>query len=66
MKHYRQCLLKKKNTYMVSWIPSEYAKTGRYIKLGTDDGWQVVAAWTTKEAAYIEKWHTHNHGGCCI
>jgi hypothetical protein len=43
---YRQCLLKKKNSYLTSWLPEKFAKCGKYIKLIDDDGWKVMAVWS--------------------
>lgn len=46
MEHYRQCKLKRGNTYQTSWIPEKFAKQNKYVKLKTNgewiDGWQVV------------------------
>lgn len=46
---YSQCLLKKGNTQMTSWIPEKFASKNRIIKLKNDDntwdnGWQVMEA----------------------
>jgi len=43
---YRQCLLKKNNTYRVGWIPTERAILNKYLKIKLDniwvDGWKVI------------------------
>lgn len=46
MNFYRQCKLKKGTTHTTSWIPEEFAKTGKNIRLRQpnkewDRGWQV-------------------------
>jgi len=56
--NYTQCKLKKKTqdgeTHQMSWIPSEFAKVGKVLKLrdeGTDNwdnGWVVEAAYSTR------------------
>ena len=44
-----QCRLKKGNTETVSWIPTKFAKKGKYLKLKNnrtnewEDGWQVIS-----------------------
>lgn len=39
---YKQCTLQKGNTIQTSWIPEEFAKSGKYIRLKDDDGWKVI------------------------
>lgn len=52
--NYTQCKLRKDNTYQTSWIPSEFAKTGKIIKLRDEDtdtwtdGWLVEATYATR------------------
>lgn len=49
---YQQCLLYKGNTAMVSWIPTEFAKKGKVVKLKVngewDDGWFVMSQFGNK------------------
>lgn len=45
--HYTQCLLKRNGSYKVAWIPSTFAKIGKYIKINELDGWQVIQMWST-------------------
>ena len=45
---YTQCTLKRKNATTVSWIPSKFAKNGKFLKLMNDsgewvDGWEVIS-----------------------
>lgn len=43
---YKQCWLKKNNTIQVAWIPSKFAKVGKYVELKEkdvwDNGWAVT------------------------
>ena len=65
---YTQCKLKKDNSYQMSWIPSQFAKVGKVLKLrdeGTgewDNGWVVEAAYSTrtwKEVNAASQLHKH-------
>jgi hypothetical protein len=38
---YRQCCLERKGTRTTSWIPEEFAKVGKVLKLKEEDGWVV-------------------------
>lgn len=40
--HFVQCEIKKGKTYQVAWLPSEFAKKGKFIKLHDDNGWKVL------------------------
>lgn len=55
MIYYRQCLLERGQTNQVSWIPEQFAKKNKYIKLKNnkesgclveegkwEDGWKVI------------------------
>jgi hypothetical protein len=45
---YRQCLLEKSGTFQRVWIPLEFAKEGKVLKIRTgetwEDGWKVFEA----------------------
>ena len=41
--YYRQCELKRGETRMTSWIPEEFAKVGKVLKLKDVDGWVVFS-----------------------
>ena len=55
---YKQCLLKRKNTYRVGWIPVDKAVKGKLLKLKLDDkwsnGWEVVQLGITQAAFFVE------------
>ena len=53
---YQQCILRKGNTRLITWLPKKFAKEGKYLKLRQDltkgcvesytqweDGWLVLA-----------------------
>ncbi len=45
--YYRQCKMQKKNMFQTSYIPEEFAKLGKFLKLRDsegewDDGWKVI------------------------
>ena len=46
---YVQCVLNKENTYHVAWIPAQYAKLNKPLKLRINkkwnDGWIVTEIW---------------------
>jgi len=50
----KQCKLRRNSTETTSWIPAEFAKKYKYLKLkGRDgtwtNGWQVIEVGATKE-----------------
>ena len=51
---HRQCRLRKGATEQVTFIPEEFAKVGRFVKLRSatewDDGWKVVAVYSRVES----------------
>lgn len=63
--NYTQCRLKKKteagSMHQMSWIPTEFAKVGKVIKLRDedtdvwDDGWVVEAAYSTRSWEEVNK-----------
>lgn len=44
---YRQCIMTKSSGQSIlqvtSWIPEQFAKIGKYLKLKDDDGWKVIS-----------------------
>lgn len=52
--YYRQCGLKKHNTYTTSWIPEKFAVEGKFVKFGKngdfDDGWEVISVGQTRRS----------------
>lgn len=41
MAHFAQCELQRHNTVVVSWVPSTFARVGKFVKLLEEDGWEV-------------------------
>ena len=46
--NYKQCELHRGTEKLVSWIPDRFAVEGKYLRLGDDDGWKVVAVFDTE------------------
>jgi hypothetical protein len=42
MNFYRQCVLKKESTVDIAWIPEQFARIDKILRIGTEDGWVVV------------------------
>jgi hypothetical protein len=42
---YRQCSLRRGTTRQVAWVPAEFARAGRYLRIRDEDGWLVEAVW---------------------
>lgn len=61
-----QCLLQRGNEKQISWIPSEYAKLGHFIKLKSrgedewDDGWEVKETFNTLFSEQLDR-YSQNH-----
>jgi len=55
---YTQCLLKKDNSYQISWIPTKYAKCDKVLELKTggkwENGWTVEKTMTTQSSDIVE------------
>ena len=39
---YRQCELRRKDTMDVAWIPEEFARIGKWLRIRGENAWQVV------------------------
>ena len=39
---YRQCNLRKNNVETTSWLPEQYARCGKWVKLKEEDGWLIT------------------------
>lgn len=44
---YFQCLLRKENKEQTAWIPEKYAKTGKVLRIGDDNGWTVLQIYSS-------------------
>ena len=51
--YYRQCKLRRGNSFTTTWIPEKYAKKGKYLKLKNDDVW--VDGWLVTEVGENRK-----------
>jgi len=57
---FTQCRMKRGNTQTTAWIPSEFAKAGKWLRIGKRDGWQVVSCGGTLPAEYVLE-HERNY-----
>lgn len=46
MQYYKQCTMTKNETSQVAWIPEEFAKVGKFLRLEDDNGWEVTSVGT--------------------
>jgi hypothetical protein len=46
MDYYKQCTMKKGLGVQTAWIPEEFAKVGKYLRIEDDNGWEVISAGT--------------------
>ncbi len=53
---YQQCKLRRSGVLMISWIPEQYAKKDKILKIKSGDGWQN--GW--KVAEVFEKKNTES------
>ena len=47
----KQCLLRKGNRYQTAWLPVEFCKVGKYLRLDVDNGWRVEAVYSLFQAS---------------
>lgn len=54
---YSQVELKRRQQTDIVWIPTEFARTGRYIKIKVNgswqDGWRVMKVYATQDADLV-------------
>lgn len=50
-----QCRLRKGEQEQVTWLPTGYATLGEYVRLGDDDGWQVIEVGTTLDSKFVNE-----------
>ena len=60
MDFHRQCILEKGSKRQTSWIPEEYAKSGRCLELkdekgNWDNGWKVVQIGGRKSSKEVDE-----------
>jgi hypothetical protein len=63
MTYYRQCVLVKRATQQVAWIPEEFAVVGKYVKLKEDDGWKVTNTSEHRQSEEYVQAHERDHMG---
>jgi hypothetical protein len=50
---YKQCLLRKNNTFQTAWIPTKFAHINHCVKLKDEDGWIVQRVFSTSSEKYL-------------
>jgi hypothetical protein len=55
-----QCTLRRGSIVQHAWIPSEYAQTGKYVKLLDEDGWLVENTGAVSDSDYV-KTHSYDY-----
>ena len=53
MSHFVQCALQKNNEHQVAWLPSTFAKVGKFLELNGDNGWKVVLVNSAMDEKYV-------------
>lgn len=46
-------------TFQVVWIPTEFAKVGKYLEIAGENGWKVEECYAAYDKKFIEK-HSHD------
>lgn len=59
---YTQCKLRKDNLHQMSWIPSEFAKVGKVVKLRDEDDGKWDDGWIVEAAYFSKPWKEVNEG----
>jgi hypothetical protein len=60
MQTYTQCRLRRGRTEQIAWIPSEFAKKNRFLRIKDQNGWRVIGVGATKPAEYVIT-HARDH-----
>lgn len=53
MRRYRQCELRRGTTREVVWIPENFGKIGKIVRVGDDDGWTVSDVGAVRTEDYL-------------
>lgn len=56
MQTYTQCRLGKGKKQQVAWIPSEFAKKHKSLKIKDEDGWRVIGVGATVKENYLRRY----------
>lgn len=61
---YAQCRLRRGNTETVAWIPSIFAKCGKYVRIKDVNGWRVISVgkYLNQDVLFpMSNEHRHHH-----
>lgn len=62
MIQYTQCLLRRGNEYMYTWLPQKYARKGKVLSLNDKDGYIVAETYATVDEDWIKAYsHFYDH-----
>lgn len=53
---YTQVRLGRKNTYQTVWIPTKFAKVGKFLRILEVDGWKVLETYATYPEEFVNKY----------
>lgn len=53
MTYYKQCRLTKGVATQVAWIPEAFAAIGKFLRIGSDNGWRVSSIGGRMESGYL-------------
>ncbi len=53
MNKYRQCSLSKGTAQQVAFIPAEFARAGKYLRIGDENGWHVDAVYSVASGVLV-------------
>ncbi len=53
--NYTQCRLRKGKTEQIAWIPSEFARKLRSLRINGENGWRVLGVGPTMPESYFQR-----------
>ena len=53
--NFTQCRLRKGKTEQIAWIPSEFARKLRSLRINGENGWRVLGVGATMPASYLQR-----------
>ena len=51
---YKQCKLKRNNSYKYAWLPAQYARVGKILKICDEDGWVVKEVFSSASESSVK------------
>jgi hypothetical protein len=53
---YTQCRLRRGKVEQIAWIPSEFAKKHKHLKIKEENGWRVIGVGATVDESYLRRY----------